>query len=130
MNIAGDKENGVVSNQRNLLAGLVYTHNRANANTVEVYQACATVYALVELLLERGVLDREELAQPYMLAHAADGYCMHMVRETHGCTIYEKRPVSCRGYDCREDRCIWLDFDNGVINPRINEPDWPVDLES
>ena len=44
-----------------LVAGLVYTHNRANANTAEVHQTASTLHALVEMLVERGVLDRAEL---------------------------------------------------------------------
>jgi hypothetical protein len=187
-----------------LIIGLVYTHNRANANTAEVHQACAAIQAIGELLIERGVLDREEvearqkeaaeqlrqqylaqgmatamqefgvskyqfqdeaeidcgnrvhlckaiccklpialskedvregviqweLGQPYMIAHAADGFCVHADRATCGCTIYEKRPIPCRGYDCREDKRIWLDFENKVVNPLIEESDWPACLEA
>ena len=185
------------------MRGLVYTHNRANANTAQVHQVCATVQAIVDLLVAGGVLDlgaldakrketgedlrrqylaqgmavamqefteskyafrrgaevdcqarvqlcqaaccrlplalskedvregivRWELGQPYMIAHDSDGYCAHFDRETHCCTIYAHRPVPCRGYDCREDERIWLDFDKGVINPQIWEPDWPARLE-
>jgi Fe-S-cluster containining protein len=46
-----------------LLRGLVYTHNRANANTAEVHQANANVQAVIELLIERGVLNRKELEE-------------------------------------------------------------------
>jgi Fe-S-cluster containining protein len=185
------------------LRGLVYAHNRANANTAEVHQACATMHAVVELLIEGGVLDREELevrqqemaeglrqqylergmavamqefgaskyafqngaevdcqnrvrlckaaccriplalsredvregivrwdlGQPYIIARDGDGYCVHLDRETYGCTIYAQRPIPCRGYDCREDKRIWLDFENKVVNPRINELNWPACLE-
>jgi Fe-S-cluster containining protein len=186
-----------------LQRGLVYAHNRANANTAHLHQSYAAVHAIGELLVERGLLDRHELeakkqeaaeqlrreymvqgmgtamqefgvskyqfqhgadvdcasrvhlcraaccklplalsredvregvvqwelGQPYMIAHAADGYCVHMDRDTCGCTVYEARPIPCRGYDCRADERIWLDFDNKVINPRIHEPDWPGCLE-
>jgi Fe-S-cluster containining protein len=70
-----------------------------------------------------------ELGQPYMIAHAGDGYCVHMDRQTCGCTVYEQRPIPCRGYDCRKDKRIWLDFEQEQINPRIYEPDWPAGLE-
>jgi hypothetical protein len=187
-----------------LLRGLIYTHNRANANTAEVHQAHAIIQAVVDLLVERGVLDEEalearrqqvaaqlrtiylhkgmavalqefatskyafeegaeidcenrlhlchaaccklplalsredvqqgvvrwELDQPYMLAHAATGYCVHMDGNTCGCTIYEHRPIPCRGYDCRKDKRIWLDFENQVVNPQILEPDWPSCLQA
>ena len=187
-----------------MIPGLIYVHNRANANTAELHQACATLQAIGDLLVERGLLDREEvearkreaaaqlrqqfvdkgmatalqefgvskyqfqhaaeidcenrvhlcraaccklplalsredvrenavqweLGQPYMIAHASDGYCVHMDRETCGCTVYEQRPIPCRGYDCRHDKRIWLDFEQKQINPRIHEADWPASLES
>ncbi len=186
-----------------LVRGLVYTHNRANANTAELHQACAAIHAIGDLLVERGLLDREEvearkrkaaeqlqqqylaqgmatamqefgvskyafqggaavdcenrvhlckavccklplalsredvqegivrweLGRPYMIAHAADGYCVHMDRQTCACTVYQHRPIPCRGCDCRNDQRIWLDFENKVVNPHIHEPDWPACLE-
>lgn len=185
-----------------VIAGLVYTHTRANQNTAEVHQANATLEAVVEMLIERGVLDREELEQrrkaageqlrryyiergmavalqefgsskydfpggavidcqarlplcaaaccklpvalskedvqegvvrweldqPYMLAHAADGRCIHLDADTCGCRVYAQRPIPCRGYDCRRDERIWLDFEQRRINPAINEPGWPESL--
>ena len=186
-----------------IVRGLVYAHNRANANTAEVHQACATMHAAVELLIEGGVLDHEalearrqeaakqlrrqylaqgmavamqefgtskyefhngaevdcqnrvhlckaaccriplalsredvqegivrwDLGQPYIIARDGDGYCVHLDRETYGCTIYAQRPIPCRGYDCREDKRIWVDFENGVIHPLLHTPDWPACLE-
>jgi hypothetical protein len=182
-----------------LLRGLIYTHNRANANTAEVHEANATLQALVELLIEQGALDREALAtrrqeaseelrrryvergmavamqefgvskyefqggaeidcasrlplckaaccrfpfalskqdvqegvvkwdlgQPYMNARNTDGYCIHLDHCTGRCTVYAQRPIPCRGYDCRNDKRIWLDFENKVINPHIDDPDRP-----
>jgi len=187
-----------------LIRGLIYMHNRANTNTAELHQACATVHALVELLIERGLLDREaletrrqeaaeglrrqylergmsvamqefgvskyafqggaevdcqnrvhlcraaccriplalsredvregvvrwDLGQPYIIARGEDGYCVHLDRETYACTVYVQRPIPCRGYDCRQDKRVWLDFENGVVNPRIHDPDWPACLEA
>jgi Fe-S-cluster containining protein len=187
-----------------VIRGLVYAHNRANANTAEVHQACATMHAVVELLIEGGVLDHEalearrqeaarqlrrqylaqgmavamqefgtskyefqngaevdcqnrvhlckaaccriplalsredvqeglvrwDLGQPYIIARDGDGYCVHLDRETYGCTVYAQRPIPCRGYDCREDERIWLDFENKVVNARIDEPDWPECIET
>ena len=42
-----------------VLRGLIYAHNRANANTAAAHEANATLHALVELLVERGVMDGE-----------------------------------------------------------------------
>ena len=182
-----------------VLRGLIYTHNRANANTAEVHQTSAMLRALIALLVESGVLDRETLAarcqeeseqlrhqyitrgmavamqefsvskyefqggavidcenrlhlckaaccrlplalskedvqegivrwdlgQPYIIARNQDGYCTHLEQGTCRCTVYAHRPIPCRGYDCRNDQRIWLDFENRVVNPRIAERDWP-----
>jgi Fe-S-cluster containining protein len=183
--------------------GLVYAHNRANANTAEVHQANATLNALVELLVDRGLVNIEslearrkqaaeqlrrdylgrgmavamqefgvskyefkggaeidcgsrihlcksaccrlpfalsredvkegivkwELGQPYMNARDGDGYCSHLDRCSGRCGVYEQRPIPCRGYDCREDRRIWMDFENRVINPKLADSNWPDCLE-
>jgi Fe-S-cluster containining protein len=185
-----------------IVRGLVYTHNRANANTAQLHQASATLQTLVELLADKGLIDRKQLdtrgvaaaaqlrreffergmgvamqefdvskydfdggveidcesrlplchaaccklplalsredvregvvrwdlGRPYMLARDRDRYCVHMERETCRCGVYDHRPIPCRGYDCRADTRIWLDFENRVINPAINEPDWPTQL--
>lgn len=185
-----------------LVRGLVYTHNRANANTAELHQLSMTIGAVVDLLVERGLLDREaleereqaaseplrrrfidrgmavamqefttgkyefhggaridcenripfckaaccklplalskedvqegivrwDLGRPYMIAQAADHYCVHLDREQHRCGIYAARPIPCRGYDCRHDKRIWLDFENRIVNPHLDDPDFPDGL--
>lgn len=184
---------------KNIISGLIYTHNRANKNTSELHHANATLQTVVELLVEQGVLDLKELAsrnrekseklqkayikrgmavamqefkeskydfkgsaeldcenrihlckaaccrlplalskedvqegivrwdlgQPYMIAHSADGYCVHLDQGSCHCRVYEHRPIPCRGYDCCQDKRIWLDFDKKIINPRIHEMNWP-----
>lgn len=182
-----------------LARGLVYTHNRANANTAAAHEANVSVQAVVELLIERQLFDREtfdarrvetaeqvrrrfleqgmgvamqefpvgkyefeggaeidceqrialckaaccrlpfalskedveegvirwDLGRPYVIQHEPDGYCTHLDRQTLACGAYCQRPIPCRGYDCRNDKRIWLDFDNRVVNPAIDDPDWP-----
>ena len=179
--------------------GLLYTHARLNANQRKTLEAAAFVYALVELLSERGIITIDELdarqvvvaqrlteqlrregsgamfqdpeydkyafehaaefdcaacvhlchatccrlpfalshqdvregivrwnlGQPYVIDQDGDGYCAHMDRATCGCTIYAHRPVPCRGFDCREDGRVWLDFTKMIPNPAIEQPDWP-----
>lgn len=51
-----------------------------------------------------------------------------MDRSALRCTIHANRPVPCRGFDCRNDRRIWLDFVNQIVNPEIDEPGWPRGL--
>jgi Fe-S-cluster containining protein len=184
--------------------GLLYTHARLNANQRKTLEAASFLYALVELLSERGIITideldarkevvsqrlteqlrsegsgamfqdpeydkyafegappidcadrvpichaaccklpfalskqdvrerivRWELGQPYLIDHGEDGYCSHLERGVCACTIYENRPVPCRGFDCRDDKRIWIDFDARVPNPDIERPDWPECLAS
>ena len=46
-----------------VLRGLIYAHNRANANTAVAHEANATLRALVELLVEGGVVDGEAVEE-------------------------------------------------------------------
>ena len=58
-------------------------------NRVHVCRAacCKLPLALSKEDVEEGAL-RWELGQPYMIAHTADGYCVHMDRETRRCGVY------------------------------------------
>ncbi len=178
--------------------GLMYAHDRANANTAELEEAAAAIEALVELLTEAGLpperfaeareraaervrrrflekgmavarqdfdvpkrdfpdgveidcenrvalcgaaccrlavglsgddvregILRWDTGNPYMLQRGEDGWCAHMERGSCRCTVYEARPIPCRGFDCREDRRIWLDFEGRVPNPALADPGWP-----
>jgi len=189
----------VDSSRAEIMRGLVYTHNRANANTAELHKTSVTVAAVIDLLIDCGLIDaadlsarREQLAeelkrdyvsrgmavamqdfevskyefkggaeiycesrlhlckaaccrlpfalskhdvqegvvkwelgQPYMNARDEDGYCTHLDRTTHQCSVYNQRPIPCRGYDCRKDQRVWIDFEKRVVNPKVNDPDWP-----
>jgi len=188
--------------RRSIADGLLYAHSRLNANQRKTIEAAAFLYALVELLSERGIITIDELdarkaivaqrlteqlrregdgamfqdpeydkysfehaaefdcagrvhlchatccrlpfalshqdvregivrwnlGQPYVIDQGGDGCCAHMDRETRGCTIYAHRPVPCRGFDCRQDTRIWLDFEKMMVNPAVEQPDWPYCL--
>jgi hypothetical protein len=47
--------------RKEIVAGLMYTHHRANANTSRSLEAATFLYALIELLTEKGILTIEEL---------------------------------------------------------------------
>jgi hypothetical protein len=47
--------------QKDLSSGLLYTHNRINANTAKNLESASFLYALIELLIEKGLLTTEEL---------------------------------------------------------------------
>jgi hypothetical protein len=179
--------------------GLLCTHSRINTNTRKTLEAASFLYALVELLAEKGLISVQELderkrvvgkrlaeqfrqngngvmlqdpeydkytfeqeveidcagrvhlchaaccrlpfalskqdiregvvhwdlGQPYLIAHNGNGTCGHLDPEAHACGVWARRPVPCRAFDCREDKRIWLDFENKVINPQIYRDDWP-----
>jgi hypothetical protein len=79
-------------------------------------RCCTLSFELSEQDLDEGGI-RWELSEPYLIRHNKDGYCTHIDRATLGCTIYDQRPATCRGFDCRDDRRIWIDFDNRIPAP-------------
>jgi Fe-S-cluster containining protein len=79
---------------------------------------CRLELALSKQDVEEGIL-KWDLGRPYMMAKDADGYCRHLDRGSYRCTVRQHRPIPCRGYDCRKDERIWLDFDRGIINPNL-----------
>ena len=163
--------------QQEIVGGLLYCHHRVNTNTSKTLEVAAFASALIELLIEKGVItaaelderkrirgqclveqlkdngmgillqqdssdkyhiqneikigcgkrlhlckatccrlqfalyeqDLEEdivkwdLAHPYMIAQADDGYCRHLHRETCNCTVHQQRPLPCRADDGRQD---------------------------
>jgi hypothetical protein len=181
-----------------MLRGLMYAHDRANANTSELEELAATLEALVEVLVEAGLpperleaarakaaeavrrrfvargmavarqdfdvpkrefageveidcenrvalcraaccrlgvglssedvregILRWDVEMPYLMQRAEDGWCVHMERGSCRCTVYDARPIPCRGFDCRNDTRIWLDFEGRVPNPAVADPSWP-----
>jgi hypothetical protein len=85
---------------------------------------CRLPFALSKQDVQEGTV-HWDLGQPYLIAQDETGYCTHLDRGCYRCTVHERRPVPCRGYDCRQDRRIWLDFEGKVINPDITNADWP-----
>jgi len=188
--------------RRKVAEGLLYAHSRLSANTGRTLEATSFLYALIELLNEKGLISIDELdarkrtvgrrlveqmrgqgtgvvfqdpehdkyafdneveidcasriplchasccrlpfalskqdvregivhwdlGQPYMIDQGADGYCNHLDRSACACTIWKNRPVPCRGFDCRKDKRIWMDFEKRIPNPAVNRPDWARSL--
>ena len=85
---------------------------------------CRLPFALSRQDIHEGVV-RWDLGQPYIISQGSDGYCSHLEQGSCNCTVREQRPVPCRAYDCRKDKSVWLDFENGVINPAILDKEWP-----
>jgi Fe-S-cluster containining protein len=55
--------------------------------------------------------------QPYMLPRDPKTKKCVCMDEAGACTIYEKRPASCRVYDCRRDPRVWVDFEARIPAP-------------
>lgn len=83
-------------------------------------RCCTLHFALAAQDLDERVV-RWDYAHPYRIAQREDGYCVHNDPDNHACMIYPQRPGFCRGYDCREDKRIWLDFDKRIPTPVADE---------
>ena len=81
-------------------------------------RCCTLWFALSVQDLDEGIA-RWNYSHPYGIAQGPDGSCIHLDHTSRRCTIYEKRPLVCRAYDCRADKRIWLDFEKGLINPEL-----------
>ncbi len=79
-------------------------------------RCCMMRIELTAFDVEEGRL-RWDLEQPYLLRKDDDGQCTHIDRATGGCTVYEHRPATCRQYDCREDKRVWIDFEKRIPAP-------------
>jgi hypothetical protein len=79
-------------------------------------RCCSLSFELTVQDLDEGKV-HWEVAQPYIIRHELDGYCSHLNRATGFCGVYEVRPATCRGYDCRSDPRIWIDFEKGIPAP-------------
>lgn len=182
-------------NRREIAGGLLYCHSRLNSNTTKLLESASFLYALIEVLEEKGLVKIDELEEkkrdvatrllesyldrgmgvamqederdkyvfsetvdidcasrvhlckaaccrmsfalsqqdveegvvkwdlgrPYLIAQDSDGYCRHLDRESNRCTVREQRPLPCRGYDCRCDKRVWVDFEQRIINPQLEQ---------
>ncbi|HHC71607.1 MAG TPA: YkgJ family cysteine cluster protein [Thiotrichales bacterium] len=71
-------------------------------------RCCTLIFALTREEVAKGEILHNP-RRPYFIARDEDGYCPHMDRQSHACTIWEKRPLRCRRYQCRGDSAIWPD---------------------
>lgn len=81
---------------------------------------CRLRFALSHQDVEEGIV-QWEFGHPYFIAQGEDGYCRHLDRESMGCSIHKNRPVPCRGYDCRQDKRIWSDFEGRIVSPDLDK---------
>ena len=79
-------------------------------------RCCMFKIELTAADVEEGKL-RWDLEQPYLLRKDADGQCTYIDRATGGCNVYQHRPATCRQYDCRADKRVWIDFEKRIPAP-------------
>lgn len=85
------------------------------------HAACCTFKFFLSVQdLDEGVV-QWDYSRPYWIRQSADGYCAHNLPDTLACAIHSHRPYTCRLYDCREDKRIWLDFEGCVANPELSQ---------
>ena len=80
---------------------------------------CRLTFFLSKQDMKENVV-RWDVGNPYQILHRDDGWCTHCDATTKRCQVHDKRPLVCRGYDCREDARIWEDFDKAIPNPKLN----------
>ncbi len=78
---------------------------------------CRLGYVLSNQDLGEGVI-KWDYGQPYLIKRDVDGWCVHLNSGCQ-CSVYAQRPMTCRGYDCRQNGEIWVDFTQGIVHPRV-----------
>ena len=56
-------------------------------------------------------------SNPYLIRQKDNDYCIHHDCDGRLCLVYENRPATCRTYDCRNDKRIWIDFERRIPAP-------------
>jgi hypothetical protein len=98
-------------------------------------RCCTYTFALSTKELDEGVI-RWDYGRPYIIRQrASDGFCVHNDPVTRGCEVHTRRPAVCRGYDCRSDRRVWIDYEKRIPQPldaplTYDEPQAPIDLRA
>lgn len=83
-------------------------------------RCCTFRFFLTRQDLDEGAA-RWDYGNPYWIKQGGDGYCIHSDPASRACTIHAQRPHVCRQYDCRNDKRIWVDFEQRIPAP-LPEP--------
>ncbi len=82
---------------------------------------CGARCCSFDVMLSKQDLDERKLPfvidQPYMLPRDPASKRCACMDDAGACTAYEYRPATCRTYDCREDRRVWLDYEARIPAP-------------
>jgi Fe-S-cluster containining protein len=124
--------------RQELVGGLLYTHDRANANTGRVLETAAFLYALIELLQEHGLIAIAELderkttvAQRLEQRFRDKGMGVHLQEpERDKYTVQGAVQIDCenRVHLCKAACCrLWFplsqqDVEEGVVRWDLRQP--------
>jgi Fe-S-cluster containining protein len=122
----------------NVAEGFMYSHSRANANTSKVLEVASFSYALIELLMERGVISVEELderkkqvGQRLVEKFAEKGMGVALTNDDEDKYSYEggvqidcaNRLHLCRGACCRLSFALTVqDLEEGRVKWDLGRP--------
>jgi Fe-S-cluster containining protein len=70
--------------------------------------------------LDEGIV-KWDYGNPYWVRQRDKKYCWHCKPDSLTCNIHANRPFTCRVYDCRKDKRIWIDFDRMIPNPDLQD---------
>jgi hypothetical protein len=98
-----------------------YTVESADIDCAARIPLCgARCCSFVVLLSTQDILERKlpfEIERPYELPRDPDTKKCACMDEKGACTVYDYRPGTCRVYDCREDKRVWIDFEARIPAP-------------
>lgn len=79
-------------------------------------RCCRLTFPLSFQDLDEGIV-KWNYSNPYLIRQKDNDYCMHHDCDSRLCLVYENRPATCRTYDCRNDKRIWIDFERRIPAP-------------
>lgn len=74
---------------------------------------CQLLIRLSEADAKRLYPERPEMR---FIEKDADGYCVHLDRETYGCKIWKERPEVCRQFNCNKDFMLQIAVTEGFTS--------------
>jgi Fe-S-cluster containining protein len=79
---------------------------------------CSFRFYLSSQDLDEGIV-KWDYGNPYWVRQRDGGYCHHCRPGDLSCDVHQYRPYTCRIYDCRQDKRIWVDFEKSIPNPEL-----------
>jgi len=97
-----------------------YAEPAPQIDCAAIYPICKARCCKLNVHLSAQDLDERvihwDYGKPYQIRkRPEDNYCVHSEPETGRCGVYLQRPAICRSYDCRNDKRIWVDFEQRIL---------------